>query len=360
MTIDHSPRREREKKAAEESGRSADFAVLLVTDELQTIRKTLAYLRAQTIRDHIQIVVGVPADSDVSADAPDFDGFADVRLVEVPAASVRDARAATLRGATAPIVAVGETHAFPRPDYAEKLVEAHQGPWAAVGPAMENANPSSVISWVELFMSYGPWFEPRRGVANDLPGHNSSYKRRILLELGNRLEEVIGHSTSLHPELRAHGHELYVEPAARVDHLNPTLWRSYFALAFQAGRLYGALRSAEWALTRRTVYIAGSPLIPAVRLWKIVRGASRSTRGRAVILRVVPALVPMLVSNAAGEVSGYLFGPGRTDVLDDAELHRTRYVRSAERLREEDESTWPTSGSIRRTNEPPAGRHLSG
>lgn len=329
------------------SVRSPDLSVLLVTDELQTIRKTLAYLRAQTVRDRIQIVVGAPAGADVSADAPDFDGFADVRLVEVPAASVRDARAATLRGATAPIVAVGETHAYPRSDYAEKLIEAHQGPWAAVGPAMENANPGTVISWVELFMSYGPWFEPHRGVAHDLPGHNSAYKRHVLLELGDRLETVVGHSTSLHPALRALGHELYIEPAARVDHLNPSRWRSYFALAFEAGRLYGVLRSAEWPPARRVVYIAGSPLIPAVRLWKIVRDARRSARGRAVIPRVVPALVPMLVSNAIGEASGYLFGAGRTDHLDDAELHRTHYIRQAERLREEDETTWPAQEAAR-------------
>src|SRR5690348_18340179 len=92
-----------------------ELSVILVTDRLETIRKTLAHFRAQTIRDRIEIVVGAPAGSDVSLDAPDFEGFADVRLVELEEASVRNGRALTLRSATAPIVAVGETHAFPWP-----------------------------------------------------------------------------------------------------------------------------------------------------------------------------------------------------------------------------------------------------
>jgi hypothetical protein len=323
------------------NGHPPELAVLLVTDGLQTIRKVLAHLRAQTVSDRIQMVVAAPPGSDVVADAPDFAGFADVRLVEAEVSSIRHARMATLSAATARIVVVAETHAFPDPEYAEKLLEAHQGPWAAVGPEVDNANPDTLLSWVELFMNYGSWFEPQRGVAPDVPGHNSAYKRSALLELGDRLERVFGHGTSLHPQLRSSGYELYVEPAARVRHLNPSVWRTYFGLAFESGRLYGVLRGADFSWIRRLVYIGGSPLIPAVRMARILRCAWRSPRGRALLPGLALALPPMLVANAIGAALGYVTRTARTERLDDAEMHRTHYLRPAERAREEDESTWP-------------------
>jgi hypothetical protein len=333
------------------NGEMPQVSVLLVTDTLATIRKTLAYFRAQTVRDRIQMVVGAPPGSDVVADAPDFAGFADVRVVEVGATSSRQVRMATLRAATAPIVVVGETHAFPKPDYVEKLLEAHDGPWVGVGPRVDNANPATLLSWVELFMNYGYWFEPARGVAPDIPGHNSAYKRSVLVELGDSLERVFGHGTSLHPQLRSRGHQLYVEPAACVEHLNPSVWTPYFGLAFQSGRLYGVLRRADFSRTRRLVYIAGSPLIPAVRLVRILGLAWRSSRGRGRLPGLALALTPMLVANAIGETIGYITGTARTAGLVDAELHRTHYLRPGERAHEEDESTWP-GGEVRAVGGP--------
>jgi hypothetical protein len=43
-------------------------------------------------------------------------------------------------------VAFIEDHGFPARDGAEKLIEAHVGPWAAVGYAFTNANPKSYLS----------------------------------------------------------------------------------------------------------------------------------------------------------------------------------------------------------------------
>ena len=43
-----------------------------------------------------------------------------------------------------------------------------------------------------------------------LPGHNSSYKRDVLLGYGDRLESMMESETVLHWDLRAKGHRLYL------------------------------------------------------------------------------------------------------------------------------------------------------
>jgi hypothetical protein len=64
-----------------------------------------------------------------------------------------------VRAASAPIVVFCEDHAFPDPTWAEALIVAHRRPYAAVGPVVRNANPSTVISGADCLIGYGPWLE---------------------------------------------------------------------------------------------------------------------------------------------------------------------------------------------------------
>ena len=114
----------------------------------------------------------------------DLRDFSSVKVVPIDsAASVARANAAGIRAATSSVVALTEDHSFPDPEWAENLIKAHEQPWAAVGPAVRNANPATAVSWADFFIGYGPWAEPiSAGTVDFLPGHNSSYKRAVLLE----------------------------------------------------------------------------------------------------------------------------------------------------------------------------------
>src|SRR5689334_20243066 len=70
------------------------------------------------------------------------------------------ARAEALRSARGPIVAFIEDHCFPHKTWAEKLIEAHQGPWGAVGYAFTNANARSYVSRAALLARYGSFTHP--------------------------------------------------------------------------------------------------------------------------------------------------------------------------------------------------------
>ena len=194
---------------------SPELSVLLPTDSFETVEKILACLRAQPRAGRLEIVFVAPAGAGLEDGDARVHGFAGVRVIEVAdVASLPRARARALRAASAPLVLFAETHAYPNAEYLDRLVEAHAGPWPVVGPAIGNANPGSLMSWTSLLMDYGRWVEAEEsGPIEDVPGHNSVYKRDLLLGLDD-LDELMTADTIMQAELRARGHELYLEPAA--------------------------------------------------------------------------------------------------------------------------------------------------
>jgi hypothetical protein len=311
------------------------MSVVVVTpDNYQTVRKTMRHLRAQKIRDRIEIVLVAPSADELGADEKElseFQGFSVVAVGDMR--STARARAAGVRAARAPIVAFAEDHAFPAPGWAEALIDAHQEDYAAVGPVMANANPGSLTSWANLLVEYGPWLEPRAGgEVEHLPGHNGSYKRDVLLEYGERLEEMLDAESILQWDLRASGHRLYLEPKARTFHENFTAPLSSVVLRFHGGRLFASSRARHWSITRRILFTCASPLIPPVRFFRLVRELGREGRPRHLLPRLAPMLFTALVFDGAGEMIGYAFGAGRAmAILSDMEFHRQRYMKSGGR-----------------------------
>src|SRR5215469_877834 len=138
---------------------SPEMSVIVLTpDNYETIRKTISRLRAQTVRDRLEVVIIAPSTNGLWLDDSDLGEFHEVRVIEVgPMSSTAKARAAGVRQASAPLVAFVEDHSFPAKGWAGALIQAHRQPWAAVGPAMANANPHSLISWANLIIEYCEW-----------------------------------------------------------------------------------------------------------------------------------------------------------------------------------------------------------
>lgn len=310
--------------------------IILTPDCYETIRKTMGYLRAQTARDQLEIVIVTSSANGLPDGKLELSEFKDLRVVEIgPMNSTAGARAAGVRNAIAPVVAFAEDHCYPDPHWAEALMAAHRGPWAAVGPAMCNANPHSALSWANLAIEYGPWLHPaHRGPVDHLPGHNSSYKRDLLLAYGSQLEQMLEAESVLHWDLRARGHQLFLEPAARTFHLSYSLPGATLRLRFLAGRLFASSRARPWTRLRRLLYGLASPLIPLVRAPRVLRDLRRAGQLRHLLPRVLPLLAVTLAFDAAGEMIGYFFASGQTRrTLSEMEFHRHRYLSEKDRQR---------------------------
>ncbi len=306
-----------------------EISVVISTDTYDTVRNVLAYYRRQSIADRLEVVLVAPAREGLNLDEGTSDGLHSVQVVECELEWLARARARGIEAARAPVVIFGETHAYPEPEYAEALLEAHRGPWDVVGPAMCNANPESLLAWASLFLDYGPWVESReRGPMDDVPAHNGSYKRDALLAYGERLTEMLESDPLLNADLRDRGHGLFLESRARTRHLNVSRPGFWILERVVAGRAFAAGRAESWTMPRRVVYALGSPLIPFVRLARIVGHIRRAGKARELIPRVLPALLGALLVSAFGEMAGYAFGVGNArNTLWEIEVHRERYAR---------------------------------
>jgi hypothetical protein len=309
-------------------------AIVLTPDNYAAIQRLMARLRAQTACRRMEIVIVTPRLVDLLPDESELAAFASVRLVEADVqGSSAAARASGVRAATAPIVVFTEDHSLPEPAWAEALIRAHQEAWDVVGPAVSNANPRSAVSWANLLIEYVEWLHPApRRLARHLPGHNSAYKRDLLLRLGAGLGERLEVESLLHWELRSRGAGLLLEPAARTGHLNYSLLAASVPLRFWSGRLFAARRSRKWTPAGRMLYIAGAPLIPLVRLARIMRQLRRPGRHVPKPAVVLPLTFFLLACNTAGEAVGYAFGVGRaSQKLVDMDFRRERFMSEADR-----------------------------
>lgn len=316
-------------------GKTPLLSVILATPAgYGTIRKTVSHLRSQTACGSLELILVGPPQALQGLGVEELSSFASYQVVRIEKfQSIGQANAAGIRQAAAPIVALAEDHCFPDPQWAENLIAAHQGPWAAVGPGVRNANPNTAVSWADLFIGYGPWLTPASSrEAEFLPGHNTSYKREILLGYGDQLDTMMEAETVLHWDLREKGYRLYMESTASAAHTNFSLWSSWVPAQFFNGRLFAGARARQKPLPWCIVFALGSPLIPIVRLWRIWAGLpSQDLKIR--FLSCLHALMIGLAIDGMGQMVGYAFGTGNAlDKVARFEVDRFKHIREQDRL----------------------------
>lgn len=324
------------KRTMRDNDRSApEMSVVIVTpDCYETIWRAVGYLRAQTVRDRLEIAVVAPSVKALELDETELAEFFGFQVVEVgDVKSVGRAWAAGVRQASAPIVIYAEEHCYPEPGWAEALIRAHRGDWVAVGPVIGNANPGSVISQANFLIAYGRWAEPAvAGEIDDVPSHNTAYKRSVLLAYGSQLDGMLEVEGIFHRDLRARGYRFYHEPAAVTHHINFTVLSSLVRAEFHYGRLFGAARARAWSLLRRISLIILGPLIPVIRLRRVLQDVRRTGAGGVHQGGLLSVMIVGLTSWAVGEVYGCTFGAGKAAQGKwNLEFHRDQHLADRDR-----------------------------
>ncbi len=287
--------------------------VLATTGSFETIAATVHHLRRQSVADRLELVIVAQSADALALDEEAVKAFWGYQVVSVgPFLSIGHANAAGVRAARGEVVALAEDHCFPEPGWAAALVERHaRDDVAAVGPVIRNANPGTLVSWCDFVIGYGPWIEPTPdGEQPFLPGHNSSYKKVVLMEFGAQLEELLEAETVLHVKMRERGYRLVIEPHARTAHVNFAKLDSWLPVQFHCGRVFAANRAQDWSWAKRALYVAASPLIPAVRLARAIRHMRRPQQSHPSLLRLGLLLGIGLAADGLGQLVGYLAGAG--------------------------------------------------
>ena len=306
------------------------ISVILATwDTFDAIRTTVEHVAAQRIANSIELIICAPSKERVALDTDILRSLHSVRVLETETLH-GPMRAQAVREARGAIVAFAEDHCFPQEGWADALIAAHAEPHAAVGPAVYNANPESVTSWADLYLEYGRWLGPgSRRVVELLPGHNSTYKREVLLGYGSELEQFMEAETVLFWDLRRKGHTLLFEPAARVKHTNFTRPGIFIGVHWHLGRVFGATRAMQWSLPRKLAYAIASPAIPFIRATHVWSAARASGLSLQRLGATAPLIAGALVVDFVAQAAGAVLGAGNSvQRLTAYEFHRTEVNRN--------------------------------
>ena len=83
-------------------------------------------------------------------------------------------------------------------------------------------------------------------------------------------------------------------------------FRRFLRQRFQHGRQFGRTRLRGRGPLARALYVAGSPLVPAILLGKISSRVAGGGRDRGRFVAALPILTCFVLAWAAGEAAGYL------------------------------------------------------
>lgn len=295
------------------------------------ISNTLRYLARQTRASDLEILVSCPDASQMSIPPEIESAFWGVRVFSVD--GLYTARAACMRQAQAPILAYVEDHVFPAENWSEVLIQEHHSDYAVVGPSMRNANPCTHISRAQIAMEYGLWLDADADQTDIiLPGHNSCYKRAIILEhYDDDLEQWLAAETLLYWDLMRRGYHLHMTARTFIFHLNYARWGAALATEYYAGWQFATERRRGWPWWKCLAYALGSPIIPALRFIRTYRMlATRQTQHPYTAFTWLVLLV-LLILSAIGEARGYLPGAGQvTQRMYQYEVERFRFVTAQE------------------------------
>ena len=241
-------------------------------------------------------------------------------------------RAMGIRGARGEIIAFIEDHVQAKAGWLRGIITAFDGPWAAVGAEVHNANAAVGISSAIELMNYGPWIPPLvRGEAEMLAGNNTAYRRSELMQYDSQLNELLLSDTVLQWRLVADGHRLFAEPDMAIEHLNPTTIRTCSKAEFFYHWCFAVARANafEWTLGAKARYVLLSPLIPWLRfarLFGLVR--RKRPQGSGVSLTDWLAILLLLHAAVLGQAFGLVFGLLNADRrFTEFELHGPRPTR---------------------------------
>jgi Glycosyl transferase family 2 len=271
------------------------------------LSRCLQALACQSGTGEIEIIV--PCD-DAHADAPKLESrFAGVRFPRLQGRRTpAEARAAGVKLARAPIVALTEDHCLPEPDWCAQILAGHASPHAAVGGTVEKQTPDKALNWAFFFSDYLRYMNPTpAGPAAHLTDCNVSYKRAALDEIQDEWC-IEFHENLVHGALRERGHSLWLCPGAVVRQsrefsLGAAVWDRY---AF--ARLFASTRVEKAPVSRRTLFAATTPLLPFLLVARIAVQIARKRRCVFPFLRSLPHIVLIASVWAWGELVGYITG----------------------------------------------------
>jgi hypothetical protein len=209
------------------------------------------------------------------------------------------------------LVAVTEDHCRPVPGWAAALrMAADDHPDAVgIGGSVRNGTPAHAIDRGAFFITQGPHMAPLSpGPSGAVKGPNVAYRTDVVSRLTGRgslgvIELFDG------PSLAGPGEFFVNDDRIAVYHDQDMGFRATSAVEFHNGRTVASFRRLRPGIGD-VLRVLGAPILPLYRSLRTVRLVrTKPHRGRA-FASALPAIFWLQYCHSAGEVLGYLTGPG--------------------------------------------------
>lgn len=215
-------------------------------------------------------------------------------------------RARGLAVAQGEVVALLEDVGRPDSHWCARLMEAHQGDYAAVGGAIENGI-DRVLNWAVYFCDFYRYLNPvpetESAFASDA---NISYKRSALQSTRAVWQDAF-HETEVNGALWARGEKLALSPRMIVyQHRRDLRLGNAIKERYIWGRSYAATRSNAFGTAKRIVYAVLSLALPLLLLIRMTLTVARKGRRVGAFLKAFPLTALLTLSWSLGELVGYL------------------------------------------------------
>lgn len=291
------------------------LSVVLATGPLRKVStRVLQALLEQEIIDQMEILV---VDC-VPSGTPPLRGsdHPSVRHIKRPMdVDFETAMVVGIEQARAPVVALLEDHCVVLPGWAAALVEAHKESWGAVCGEVINGNPGLGISNAEFFATRNiRWQSPaEKRQLSMIDGHNSAYKRNILLSYGDQLKFMLRAEAVLLYKIQDDGYQLLLEPDAKYIHIGEAFLRTLPTTLFYWHRVFGHTRALvfHWSAAQQLIRLVMLPLLP---WWHSASTLAYIFTKRQdqlwMFIKNLPMILALHYFCSAGQAVGILFGEG--------------------------------------------------
>lgn len=215
--------------------------------------------------------------------------------------SVPQLRRNGVEAAKGEYVLITEDHCTVDVNWLQTLLHATEtNPAAAWGGPVQNGR-TTWLGWAHFYTRYTAFLPPgTEGPTRHLPGNNALYRRADLEALAAEFKDGFWEAEFNTVLTAARGPFWYV-PAAPVTQNQQRGLFEYIALRYRHGRCYGA----RCGKPHSAVFF----FVALLLYWRGLRAALRTGEGPR-FLAVSPLLAIYYAAWAAGEMIGYLAGPG--------------------------------------------------
>lgn len=288
------------------SGPSVTVAVVCICSA-RHLERCLEGLRAQEGAGPFDVVVrhdpAIPGIDAVAA------RFPDVRIgCRADQGTPLDLASAVLHDSYGDVVLLTEDHCIPRNDWVRTMLAARAPGRAAVGGRMEIRAHAPALDWAFYYVDFYRYAGPvREGPSPSLTVCNVVYERDRL-EAVREVWDVRFEEAAVHQALQERFGPLWLTPDSEVTMRRSVAWGPALYERYAFGRIFGQTRTARLPASRRLLYAAAAPALPALLLWRMTSKAMRSPALLRAYLRALVPVVALVLSWSWGELLGYVTG----------------------------------------------------